>query len=152
MRNGDNIHIRTGRSYGGILHNSRNESQNAYNDAYYDTGTTFDRFGNRLNRTNLYNDQYQTREPNYRQQPYTRQGFVNRGVYREPVQNGYSDPEIDRRYAAHGYSAQEMAEAQRMETVKEFKYNSATLSGTYHNLDNPKEDVRNFPEGGQNEE
>ena len=45
-----------------------------------------------------------------------------------------------------------MAEAQRTEAVTEYEYNSATLSGTYHNLDNPKKDIRDFSEGGQSEE
>lgn len=143
MRNGDNIHIRTGRSYGGILHNSRNESQNAYNDAYYDTGTTFDRFGNRLNRADLYNGRSQTRESDCGRPNRNQRGYVS---------CNYSNPEIDRRYAAHGHSDLEMAEAQRTEAVTEYEYNSATLSGTYHNLDNPKKDIRDFSEGGQSEE
>ena len=45
-----------------------------------------------------------------------------------------------------------MAEARRTEKVEKIEYNSTTLSGTYHNLDNPQVDVRDFPEGGQNEE
>lgn len=143
MRNGDNIHIRTGRSYGGILHNSRNESQNAYNDAYYDTGTTFDRFGNRLNRANLCNDRSWARESDCGRQNRNQRGDVS---------GNYYNPEIDRRYAAHGHSDLERAEAQRTEAVTEYKYNSATLSGTYHNLDNPKKDIRDFSEGGQSEE
>lgn len=80
MRNRANTYVRTGRSYGGILRNSRNESQNAYNDAYYETGTTFDRVGNRLNRTNLYNDQSHTRDPRYNRHGYNQQMTLVRRV------------------------------------------------------------------------
>ena len=118
-------------------------AQNAYNDAYYDTGTIFDRVGNRLNRTNLYNDQSRTRDPHYNRHGYNQQMYA---------QQRYSDPEIDRRYASNGYTDPEMAEARRTEQVEKIEYNSTTLSGAYHNLDNPQEDVRDFPEGGQNEE
>lgn len=148
MRNRANTYVRTGRSYGGILRNSRNESQNAYNDAYYETGTTFDRVGNRLNRTNLYNDQSHTRDPRYNRHGYNQQMYDQQRCN----QQRYSDPEIDRRYASNGYTDQEMAEARRTEQVEKIEYNSTTLSGTYHNLDNPQVDVRDFPEGGQNEE
>lgn len=123
-----------------MIRRSQSQYDDVYNDDYYDRGTTFDRFGRAMNSHNL-----RGRQPN----EYA--GGVNtrrRAPYGRCQQPGYAyrnqqayDPRYDN-YQESGTRA--TRDPDIPERVEQLVYDSAVLDGAYHNLDNPKGDIRTF--------
>lgn len=135
--------VRTGTQYGGIVRDQRGnyqQSDNYYNDEYYATDTVFDRFGRRMNNANLgrHSNQYEIDRRASNEQYQTDRRYSN------STESGYgTQPNVDRRFAS---SADDVvrAEQQRAQHINSMEYNSAVLEGRYHNLDNPKGDIRDY--------
>ena len=117
-----------------------------YNDEYYAPNTTMDRVGRRMNRR--FDGQ---------------NGPATSGYYNARQQGNYQygRPRSDQYAGRTGYNSynadanihqQDAIHQQRNERVEQIVYNSATLSGNYYNLNDPKNDVRCFTEGMENEE
>lgn len=127
--------VRTGKQYGGIVNRNSQPTDSYYNDEYYASGTTFDRVGRRLNNSNLGG-----RSTQYEQ---------DRGYARSNSQGYYDDRSRNAEVSRKGSPAFDdvsRAEQQRAQRVNSIEYNSAILSGRYHNLDDPRNDVRDFGE------
>ena len=125
-----------------MIRRSQSQYDDVYNDDYYDRGTTFDRFGRAMNSHNL-----RGRQPNEytsgvnarRRAPYGNSRYVQPGyTYRN--QQAY-DPRYDN-YQESGTRA--ARDPDIPEKVEQLVYDSAVLDGAYHNLDNPKGDIRTF--------
>lgn len=125
-----------------MIRRSQSQYDDVYNDDYYDRGTTFDRFGRAMNSHNL-----RGRQPNEyasgvnarRRAPYGNSRYGQPGyTYRN--QQAY-DPRYDN-YQESGTRA--VRDPDIPEKVEQLVYDSAVLDGAYHNLDNPKGDIRTF--------
>lgn len=125
-----------------MFRNSRESDGIDYNTEYYNTGTTFDNVGRRMNssRESGYYDTRNTTGPQRRSNSgYYNQQNGNSGYYNQ--QNGSSG------YygGSASFNQRNMQESQHNERVEQLVYKSATLEGKYHNLDNPRNDMREFP-------
>lgn len=125
-----------------MIRKSQSPYDDMYNDDYYDRGTTFDRFGRAMNSHNL-----RGRQPNEyasgvnarRRAPHRNGGYGQPG-YAYGNQQAY-DPRYDD-YQESGIRA--TRDQDIPEKVEQLVYDSAVLDGAYHNLDNPKGDIRTF--------
>lgn len=146
--------VRTGNQYGGTRRSNLTGQQNEsiYNDAYYATGTTFDTVGARLNNAGRSRNGARANRGNTNSFGYgqaselNNRGYYSEGNARNPRNSTYRDN-------ATLEKEREMLDAQRQkaEQIETMEFCSATLSGIYHNLDNPKGDIRTFPENGEKE-
>lgn len=156
-------------------HSRNNYDEGRYSDGYddpYERPSLFARIGSRFSRTR-YDDfqDYQGYAGSGGYDSFNRYG----GDFRRRSQlNGYGQPSGYGQPNGYGGYYQQERYAQQAsyrpgaytgrpemrqmaEPVEQIVYNSATLSGVYHNLDNPKGDIRSFEqeqpeEGGDSNE
>lgn len=116
--------------------NEHGRYDNGYNKEYYERGTFFDRMGSRMLNGR---DRYSGR------------GGYNGSAHDYPENGmGYS-PEMHGRRGAAPYSYYDMREAQGQQRInamsnQHLEFDTAVLRGKYYSLDNPKSDIRDYPE------
>lgn len=147
--------VRTGNQYGGTRRSNltRQQDESIYNDAYYATGTTFDAVGAKLNNAGRNYNGTRANRSNINSFGYgqaselNNQGYYSEVNARNPRNSAYRD-----KAAFEKERAMLDAQRQKAEQIETMEFCSATLSGVYHNLDNPKGDIRTFPEKEEKEE
>lgn len=141
-----------------MFRNSRESDGIDYNTEYYNTGTTFDNVGRRMNssRESGYYDTRNTAGPQRRSNSgYYNQQSGNSAYYNQQSGNSeyYNQQRGNSGYygGSASFNQRDIQESQRNERVEQLIYKSATLEGRYYNLDNPRNDMREFPSNSSTE-
>lgn len=151
----DTNRVRTGNQYGSTRRSSlaRQQDENIYNDAYYATGTTFDTVGAKLNNSGRNYNGTRANRSNTNSFGYGQASELNnQGYYSEVNARNPRNSTSHDKAAFEKERAMLDAQRQKAEQIETMEFCSATLSGIYHNLDNPKGDIRTFPEKEEKEE
>lgn len=123
-----------------MIRRSQSQYDDVYNDDYYDRGTTFDRFGRAMNSHNL-----RGRQPNEYASGVNARRRAPYGRYQQPGYTYRNQQAYDPRYDNYQESGTRATRDPDIpERVEQLVYDSAVLDGAYHNLDNPKGDIRTF--------
>lgn len=129
------------------IFNNMPREEDFSNDNMYDSGTQYDGFGRvisgsrRRTSQRAYQQAYDPRERRQVNRCYPGQfGDPRNGQYYRPDQSQYGSSFGEYQEAGRRAGNPQMVN----EVVQQVVYDSAELDGTYHNLDNPKGDVRNF--------
>lgn len=147
--------VRTGNQYGGTRRSNltRQQDEGIYNDAYYATGTTFDTVGAKLNNAGRNYNGTRANRSNTNSFGYGQASELNnQGYYSEVNARNQRNSAYHDKAAFEKERAMLDAQRQKAEQIETMEFCSATLSGIYHNLDNPKGDIRTFPEKEEKEE
>lgn len=137
-----------------------------HNPEYYGSGTMFDRVGARMATpadeyigSGYGRNHYGARSPRRRRGPtgYERDAYsykgqnnvYDRGYYEQDDYDYRMNPNVNRANSASYSNLNQDMYAQQAEDIV---YDSVIPTGVYHNLDNPKNDIKNYPERSNNEE
>lgn len=129
------------------IFNNMPREEDFSNDNMYDPGTQYDGFGRvisgsrRRTSQRAYQQAYDPRERRQVNSRYAGQmADQYSGQYYQPGQSPYGGP-----FGEYQETGRRAGNSQMVnEVIQQVVYDSAELDGTYHNLDNPKGDVRNF--------